>query len=145
VEAVAELVQTFGAFRADPWIDSGVMRESMRLARELGKGQAGLAAPLFDALREPFVLEALQQERLLVAADLLEGPDIQDRCLALVNAVEPYPLWDETWLRLRHRCFAAHGDARAAEALSDLRAFRRAEPLPFDVDLASAPARTLGP
>jgi spermidine synthase len=140
-EAVAALARGFILFRTDPWADSHTMQEALKAAIQLGSEPA-LAARLFGAIREPFVVEALQQERLAAGAALLARLDLKSTCHDLVASIEPYPLWDEAWLSLRHRCFAATADPRASSALEDLRTFQRAEPAAFGADLPAVPSGT---
>ena len=72
----------------------------------------------------------------MTAARILEPLDLQPRCGEIVNAMEPYPMWEASWLSFRHRCFVATGDPRAASAREDLRRYQRRQSVPFDAGLA---------
>jgi hypothetical protein len=77
------------------------------------------------ALGKPFVLRSFDALRLETAAALLNHLPLSDQCLAIARSSEPFPIWQENWLRIRYLCYRQAGDPRTARAADDLREYQR--------------------
>ncbi|MBI3948252.1 MAG: fused MFS/spermidine synthase [Armatimonadetes bacterium] len=115
--AAAALVAAFERARTDPWVPQLLLSRSLRLAAALGEGDHSLAPPLYQAVRRPFVVRLVDEERMraaLTIAAVIGG----DALVEALAAFEPYPLWETKPLILRARCYrdARHPKARLAEA-----------------------------
>ena len=83
---------------------------------------------MFDALRSPFAIRALEDERLATEANLTRLLDFNRLCHGAVTALEPHVPWSRSFLTLRLDCYRAVGDPRLGAAIRDLEEFEGAEP-----------------
>lgn len=127
-EAVTALENALAGFHRDPWPDPALMRSALELVVELTKRNAALAPRLFQSVRSPFVLHALETERVAAVGELVSRMDLRRSCLDGIRPSEPYVPWGENWLSLRYECYMATGDPGATRAAVDLAEFRRYEP-----------------
>ena len=88
-----------------------------------------IAARMYEALKAPFALRALQDERLGILATLTRRVAFEATCPGAVGALEPQAPWTLTFLTLRRDCYQATGDARLAEAARDVRQFIAHQPV----------------
>jgi hypothetical protein len=82
-----------------------------------------LAARMFEALKFPFAVRALQDERLATVAGLTERLNFKGLCRDAVAAFEPHVSWTRPFLTLRRNCYQAVGDPRLAVATRELEEF----------------------
>jgi len=127
-EAAAALEAAFRGYRADPWPRLAVMRAALtETTGELAQDPA-LGRRLFDALREPFAVRLLEDERRSERLKLAARVDFPGLCAEALAAFEPNFPWSREPLALRYECYAAGGGARAARAKAELLAFMSGEP-----------------
>jgi hypothetical protein len=88
---------------------------------------------LFDALRQPFSLEAFDDLRLLTMTALSNQIDLAATCCEPVGALEPYVPWTPAFLVARRDCYQATKDPRLRIAVRDLEDYLAREPLPLAV------------
>ncbi len=119
------LVSSFVGYRTDPWPSQVSMSHALALADELTLGRPELVPPIFDALRQPFSVMALEEPRRLVLLSVASHGRTMERCQEAVAAFEPHVPWRADVLRYRADCYLATGDPRAVEARADLEEFRQ--------------------
>ncbi|MCS6913954.1 MAG: fused MFS/spermidine synthase [Myxococcota bacterium] len=135
-EAVAALERALIRHRTDPWPLSDLMQRALRLAVDLAVQERSAAARLRAALREPFVLRILDEERIraLVDVTMVEGPaDLP--CVEAFSQLEPHVPWGRGLLAARKQCYEATGHPLAPKAAADLAEFQEAEPPAFQQGL----------
>jgi spermidine synthase len=130
-EATTALVTACVRLRDDPWPQLRFKEQALTLAAALGRNNPGRAGRLFDALRQPFSVKALDETRLLTAATLTTQFDFRGRCKEPIGAFEPDVPWTADFLILRRDCYQASGDARLEAAVHDLNAFAAQQPAPL--------------
>jgi spermidine synthase len=130
-EAAAALIRAFTRYRVDPWPLLKYQQKALALASTVGGADAATARGLYNALRSPFSVLALDNMRLLTSAELSTKLDFNRACRAPIGALEPHVPWSASFLTLRRDCYAASGDPRLAVATADLNDFFRHEPLPL--------------
>jgi spermidine synthase len=141
-EALESLERLFAAYRRDPWPHPPLVEAALGASLDLASVRPDLAPRLLAAVREPFVLRAVDASRLRLVGDLLARLPPGPECRETLHALEPRVPWNREWLELRLRCYSTLHDPRAAEARADLRAFLALERLPLLLDEA---APTAGP
>jgi spermidine synthase len=130
-EASSALGSAFARFRVDPWPLLRFKQKALVLADELTTRDPKQARPLFDALRRPFSVRAINDPRLSMMVDLATRFDFKEACREPIGALEPYVPWTARYLVLRRDCYQANNDPRLAAATSDLNDFLAHEPLPL--------------
>jgi spermidine synthase len=140
-EAAAHLERGLVAYRDDPWPWPMLTGRALRLAHELGKDPA-LARRLLPALSQPFAVRMHEQRRVWTRAMLALRVG-GDACRAAFNAYEPWPLWDESFLRLRLHCYRKTGDPLAEASARDLARFLDQRPSTLK-ELLESPATPPG-
>ena len=90
-----------------------------------------LAGRMFNALREPFALRALDNARLITAAGLAMRTATPSACREPVGALEAHVPWLLDFLTTRRDCYQATGDPRLTAAADDLNEFLAHEAQPF--------------
>jgi spermidine synthase len=134
-EAVAALEAALLGYRRDPWPRHEVMRKAIAetaLAVSVG---APSARRIHAALREPFALHGVDDDRLETLLRLSPHVDLRATCLEAVTNLEPHFPFRADLLRLRKQCYEAVGSPRLKAADADLDAFVREESLPFSTGL----------
>jgi spermidine synthase len=127
-DAAAALEAAFADFRASPWALNRFKERGVALASAIAVRRPDLAARMFEGLRSPFAIRALQDERLATEANLTRLLDFKGRCHAAVTALEPHVPWSRSFLTLRLDCYRAVGDPRLGAAIRDLEEFEVREP-----------------
>jgi hypothetical protein len=141
-EAARALEEAFAQFRVNPWTTLRFKQQAIDLANSLGSVDSQLAQRMFNALREPFAVDAMYEQRLLSLANLSRYGDFKSLCPGAVGALEGHVPWTQPFLELRHDCYAAAGDPRVALATKDYIEFQSREPLPLGWGLPRAPQRS---
>jgi predicted membrane-bound spermidine synthase len=137
-EAAQLLEHLLVAYRSTPWIDT-VAERTMALALVLAQADRRLGPGLLDALSQPFAVHAQEfTRRRAVFAIALSQPDPK-LCVAALAAIEPYPFWEEPFLRDRAACYNDAKHPLAAAAISDLQRYMDTRGLRIDEGLAPAP------
>ena len=106
-------------------------QKALVLSDALTRRYPGASRRLFDALRQPFSLRALDDMRLLTLTDLSNRFDFVGTCREPIGALEPYVPWTAAFLILRRDCYQATADPRVTTATRDLDDFFTHEPLPL--------------
>ena len=117
--AAAQLVAAFTAARTHPWLRPHLLTSAMSLAGEMAVTDQQLARAFYDALKEPFAVEAQRDVRLLTAARIASTLPDPALCVQALESLEPPPS-DRSVLELRLRCYRRAGDRRTAAAEGDL-------------------------
>jgi spermidine synthase len=123
-EAAEALGRALIAYRAAPWPRRAVMARALQAARALGKREPKLAPRLYEAVKQPFALHALEFDRREATLSLaLRLPDKKSACVDALAAFEPYTPWTAGFLEHRYLCYEAAQHPRRALALEELSAF----------------------
>src|SRR5262249_16324459 len=104
---------------------------ALALAVAMGGTAPATAPVLFEGVRQPFVVRALESPRLTAAADLSRRMNFAASCRESVSQLEPHVPWDDFFLPLRRDCYRAAGDPRLPIAERDLADFYAHEPAPL--------------
>jgi hypothetical protein len=91
---------------------------------------------MFDALQQPFAVDATRLERDLLRANLARTADFKGLCRDAVGALETHVPWEAAFLALRRECYATTGDRRLDQASRDLIEFQSHEPMPLGAGIA---------
>jgi tetratricopeptide (TPR) repeat protein len=134
-EATEALEKALSALRTDAWSDLALLRRAVVLAGALASSDSARAARLYPVLRHRFSLALFEDQRLVALAQALQSLQSGPECLGVMAELEPNVPWLADWLALRSQCYAGAGSPLAGQAAADLEAFRRGEPLRFDVGL----------
>jgi spermidine synthase len=116
--AASALVAAFTAARTDPWLRPHLLKAAMSLAREIAAKDPRLGRTLYDAMKEPFAVEAQRELRLVTAARIASTLPDPALCVEALGKLEPPPS-DRTVLELRLRCYRRAGHPRAVAAEAD--------------------------
>ena len=130
-EAAAALQAAFAGYRIDPWPLLKYKQKALTLAIAVAGADPATARGLFDALRQPFSVIAVDDMRNLTSAELSTKFDFRGACRAPIGALEPHVPWAALFLTMRRDCYAASADPRLAVATGDLTDFLAHEPLPL--------------
>ena len=128
-DAAAALEAAFADFRASPWALNRFKERGVALASAVAVRRPDLAARMFDGLKSPFAIRALEDERLATEANLTRLLDFKRQCHGAVAALEPHVPWSRSFLTLRLDCYRAVGDPRLGTAIRDLEDFEAREPV----------------
>lgn len=138
--ATSALVGVFHAARTDPWLRPHLLEAALSLAGEIAPTDPLLGRALYDALKEPFAVEAHRTARLTAAAKIATNLPDAALCVEAVEELEPPPL-TRAALELRVRCYRRAGHPRAAAAEADLVQLMALE-APFGASIPSPPPPT---
>jgi spermidine synthase len=127
-DAADALEAAFEEFRTSPWALNRFEERSVALADAVAARSSLLAARMFEGLKFPFAIRALQDERLAIVAGLTERLNFKGLCREAVAAFEPHVSWTRPFLTLRRNCYQAVGDPRLAVATRELEEFLADEP-----------------
>jgi spermidine synthase len=127
-DAAAALEAAFADFRDSPWALNRFKQRSVVLASAIAVRRPDLAARMFDGLKSPFAIRALEDERRASEANLTRLLDFKGQCRDAVTAFEPHVPWSRSFLTLRLDCYRAVGDPRLGAAIRDLEEFEAREP-----------------
>jgi spermidine synthase len=106
--AVEALELAFGAARREPWPRSEVLRRGLEMATGIAEHDGRFARRLYDALREPFVVERLREARAIAALRAALATGDSALCVEALEPLEPPPI-DEKILSARAACYAKTG------------------------------------
>ena len=130
-EAAAALNAALIRLRTDPWPAENLKQKAVELAGPIAESDPAAARLLFDALREPFSVRAIDVNRLIAAAALSRRIDFPGLCRVPIGALEPFPPWEAFALSIRRDCYQATNDPRLAAATSDLERYYQHEAVPL--------------
>lgn len=125
--AAVALARAFVAARTTPWLPRRLMTSALTLARYLATRDPRTARGLYDALKEPFAVEASREERLLAAAHVAAVLPDATVCVEALKALEPPP-WDAELLEMRLRCYTRADHPLTAAATKDLLEIGESDP-----------------
>jgi spermidine synthase len=128
-EAASALESAFARYRVDPWPQLRFKQKALALVDVLTTRNRKLAPRLFDALRQPFSVRAIDNMRLLTMVNVAMRFDFKGACRDPMGALEPFVPWTAVFLTTRRDCYLANNDARLTVATSDLNDFLAHEPL----------------
>jgi spermidine synthase len=131
-DAAAALEAAFDDFRTSPWAMNRYKERGLTVASAVAGQNDLMAARMFEALKFPFAVRALQDERLMMVASLTPRLNFSGLCRNAVAAFEPRVLWTRPFLTLRRDCYRAVGDPRLRVAAGELDEFLAHEPLSLD-------------
>lgn len=145
-EGISALARALEQYRTNPWGVPVIMRRALGLAADMARDARfpQVGRPLLNALRQPFAVEMLEEQRksvLLLAADKLAEGRCTGEVLDIVRSYEPHVPWQAPYLQQRARCYAEAGDPRAAQARRDLEAFRKGEPKSLEAFTGPSPTK----
>ncbi len=144
-EATDALEAAFQRYHEDPWPMPLLMGRALEVAVHVAAHDPALGQRLYDVLKTPFAVHALNDQRktraLMIAAKL----DFKRLCAEALEPLEPYVPWNREFLANRARCYRETGHPRAADAKEELTAFLRDEPVPFGYGLTTPTAQPLKP
>jgi hypothetical protein len=134
-EAAAELQRAFVAFRDDPWVHTTIMARALDLSVELSRTDKALGQGLFDALSQPFAARILEESRKEVRLQVALALRSSNMCVDAFLEFEPWPPWQEGFLRERCSCYSAAGHELSEAACADLGKWRAAAPAKLEAGL----------
>jgi hypothetical protein len=129
-ESAAALEAAYVRLRDDPW-PIQVKRRALSLAALVTDRHPAAAARLFEALRQPFAVQALTDLRLLTMTELSHRFDFAGTCRVPIGALEPHVPWTGSFLIARRDCYQATSDPRLATATREVMEYFVREPLPL--------------
>jgi spermidine synthase len=129
-EAATHILNSFVAYRTDPWPTQDLMGRNFDVATALARRSPDLAVQMFAAIDKPFAAgqweDARKYYRVFVAE--VERP-CGPAMLRALGELEPWPPWRENVLRPRVECYSrAHLTGLAENARDDLREFMSTQP-----------------
>src|SRR6185503_11060662 len=110
-------------YRDDPWPSQIAMAHALSLSDELATAKPDALGVLFEALRQPFAVAALEEPRRLVLLNLAARVRSPDLCREALQALEPHVPWRADVLRYRASCYERQKDERAPLAREELQEF----------------------
>jgi predicted membrane-bound spermidine synthase len=122
-EAAAAFEGAFRAFRTDPWPRQEVMDRALDRVAVMFAGDRVLGRRMFEALHEPFAVDALRAHRRAVARQIAETSDARGLCVEALTPDEPHPVWELGSLTRRYGCYQVNHHPLAAAAKQDLERF----------------------
>jgi hypothetical protein len=131
-DAAAMLERSLRNARHDPWATMDAMGRSLDLVRALATVRA-LSPALTDSLSQPFAAGLWDDARRWYLAGMLrELEACSPRTIRALRALEPWPPWQEDFLKMRRDCYATVlMDDMRSRAQADLDAYTAAEPVPL--------------
>lgn len=127
-QSAAELQRAFIAFRDDPWVHTTSMARALDLSVELSRKDPTLGAGLYASLSSPFAAHILEESRKDVRLHISLATRNSTMCSSAFAAFEPWPPWNERFLRQRCSCYTAAQHPLTEAACKDLAQFRKAAP-----------------
>ena len=127
-QAVTHLEASLGHYRTDPWPLPAMMRRIMAVAETLARLEPHFLPRLMRALEEPFVVNELQRDRLLLRVAIGRQLPLDASCVDRLRPFEPSTPWTADFLEYRRDCYARAGVGAAARAEHELNEFRALEP-----------------
>jgi spermidine synthase len=127
--AESALAAALVGYRTDPWPSQVSMSHALALADELTLARPDMAPVLFEALRQPFAVAALEEPRRVMRLSVESHGGTLAGCLEALAPFEPHVAWRADVLKYRADCYARMRDARVFQAQADLRAYRAQDAL----------------
>jgi spermidine synthase len=118
-DAVALLAQGFVLARSDPWLVPAMVDRALLLATQLATTPAR-AAPLWEALKEPFAAHIENDKRLMRRFTLAGALDFATHCVEALEPMEPWVPFTPSFLTDRVRCYQANSHPLLDRALEDV-------------------------
>ncbi len=135
--ALDALDAAFAAYQSDPWPSPFVMRRGLDFALAVAGTSPQAAARVYEAIKQPFALHALEERRgeVVVAVASRLPPET---CAEAVASFEPHVPWTRDYLALRASCYAATGHPGAGDAQDDFDEYMEHAAAGFDQGLPAA-------
>jgi spermidine synthase len=137
-EAAQALVATFERSRFDPWPWISVTSNALKDAATVAAQDRSLAEPLLQALRQPFVVYILNEERIFNMVSVSAKISLSASVEAM-QAYEPDVPWMREFLARRLEWYQNANDPMAAIARRDLEEFMHYEPAKLPGTVAAEP------
>jgi spermidine synthase len=134
------LQRVFIACRRDAWPAVDLIGHSLDIAYAVGR-EHKYAAMIYDAISKPFAAgqwEDARKYNLMMIGHEIDG--CGPRTIRALRALEPWPAWNESALKIRRDCYQTTLDPLAERAARDYDAFVAAEPQPFNSGVTPAPS-----
>jgi hypothetical protein len=131
-EAAVMLERALRNARHDPWATMDAMGRSLDLVRALATVRA-LSPALTESLAQPFAAGLWNDARRWYLTTMLrEFEACSPRTIRALRALEPWPPWQEDFLKMRRDCYATVlMDDLRSRAQGDLDAYKAGEPTPL--------------
>ena len=139
-ESAALLQRVFIRCRRDPWPTTDLIAHSLDIAYAIAR-EHKYAAMLHDALSKPFAAgqwEDARKYNLMTIGHEIDG--CGPRTIHALRALEPWPAWNESALKIRRDCYQTTMSPLAKRAARDYDAFVAAEAQPFNSGVTPAPS-----
>ena len=119
--AASYLIEALTRYRTDPWAMDEPMKRALDLAIEVRKhaGSKDISTSLFEALRQPFNLWAINRQRITALVTISMNLDAEFQVIAIEQFGANFP-WRREFLEARLRSFEATGHSMARQAKKDL-------------------------
>ena len=104
-EAADALELALVRLRSDPWPLLRYKEKALALADAIARRSPALARRMFEAMRKPFAVGELHEQRLLQSADLTRQLDFATMCRPAVDAFGEHVPWSGNFLALRRDCY----------------------------------------
>jgi len=141
-EAAALLERALLRYRTHPWPTVGLMERALESATSIASVDPTKQLPrrLFDAMAQPFAAGQWEDSRRYYRVMLGNAASgCSAETLSALHALEPWPTWRETLLRIRRDCYAAVHDPLASRAAADLADFQAQQPMPLSLGISRSP------
>jgi spermidine synthase len=122
--ALQALVSALAGYRTDPWASQVAMSHALSLADEMSLRHPQTVPLLFEALRQPFAVAALEEPRRLILLSVASHGGTY-KCDEVLAPLEPHVPWREDVLKYRVACYQPARHPRHVDARADLERFRR--------------------
>jgi len=126
-DAAKALTGVFERLRSDPWPLTILVNRSLKDASALAAQDKTLAPRLLQAIREPFAVYILNDERIFSMVSIAARIGLS-ASVAAIQAYEPNVPWSREFLIRRLEWYQAANDPKAAIARRDLEEFLQYEP-----------------
>jgi spermidine synthase len=119
--AVDHFIQALRTYRVHPWANRALIMRSFDAVGSTLDDAASVR--VFEVLREPFAVRALDIARLEVRSAIGLRPGFEQYCVDALAPLEPNVPWNEALLRERDKCYSNFNPALAAKARADYEKF----------------------
>jgi hypothetical protein len=130
-EATDALEAAFTRYREDPWPAVLLMSRALDVAVSIAAQDQSAGRRLYDAIRTPFAVAMLDEERKQKALGIAAALDFTGLCAQALEPLEPWVPWEHDFLVSRARCYQDAGHPKAALARDELIVFLQDEPMPL--------------
>lgn len=126
IRSARHLAAGFERARQSPWGSQGLMRRGLHQAWRLAASHPDSVAPLLAALRQPFASAVLEDRRVFAYASIAlhQGPPLH--CASALAPIEPWVLWDGSFLARRAECYERVAHPLASRARQESARYRTA-------------------